>query len=135
MPFSRMMACARAMRRSRSSTPTGGASPRMFFIAASSASAVDPPTPTVIPSPFQVSATIAALYQNIRRRGQRQRRGHQHERNRRAERPVVELKLSVHQGPHHLEFGAAEQHGGGIGVHAEDKGQNGAGEDARQRER
>src|SRR6266704_2685382 len=122
MPFSRMIDWARAMRRSRSSTPMGGTSPRMFLMAASSASAVDPPTPTVILSPFQLSSPKPALYQNICRRRQPQRCGHQDERDRSAERPVVELKLSVDQGSHHLEFGAAEQHGGRIGVHAEAEG-------------
>jgi hypothetical protein len=48
MPFSRMIACARAMRRNRSSTPIGGTSPRIEVIAASSFSAVEPPTPIVI---------------------------------------------------------------------------------------
>src|SRR5579872_2713245 len=48
MPLSRMIACARAIRFSRSSTPIGGTSPRIDFIAASSFSAVDPPTPMVI---------------------------------------------------------------------------------------
>ncbi len=51
MPFSRMIVWARAMRLRRSSTPIGGTSPRMFFNAASSASAVEPPTPTVIYEP------------------------------------------------------------------------------------
>src|SRR5580698_1308150 len=110
MPFSRMMACARAMRRSRSSTPIGGTSPRIFFIAASSASAVEPPTPTVITTPFQLSAPEPALYQNICARRQPQGCGHQDERDGSAERPVVELKLAVDQRPHHLELGTAEQH-------------------------
>ena len=107
MPFSRMIACARAMRCNRSSTPIGGTSPRMFFIAASSASAVDPPTPTVIASPFLllfVMRRIPALHQDIRRRRQPQRRGHQDEGHGRAERPVVELELAVDQRPHHPEF-------------------------------
>jgi hypothetical protein len=43
-----MIVCARATRLSRSSTPIGGTSPRMLFIAASCSSAVEPPTPTVI---------------------------------------------------------------------------------------
>src|SRR5882757_5331999 len=107
MPFSRMMAWARAMRCKRSSTPIGGTSPRIFLRAASSASAVEPPTPTVITLPFQFSSPEPALYQDIRRRRQRQGGRHQDERHGRAERPVVELKLSVHQGAHHLEFGAA----------------------------
>src|SRR6266850_3413224 len=110
MPFSRMIDCARAIRCSRSSTPIGGTSPRMFFMAASSASAVEPPTPTVIIRPFQFSSPEPALYQNICRRRQRQGCRHQDERDGRAEWPVVELKLSVHQGAHHLELGAAEQH-------------------------
>src|ERR1700704_4819947 len=131
MPLSRMIACARAMRRRRSSTPMGGTSPRMSFMAASSASAVDPPTPTVITSPFQLSSPKPALYQDICRRRQPERCGHQDEGDGGAERPVVELKLSVDQRPHHLEFGAAEQDRGRIGVHAEDEGQDGAGEDAR----
>src|SRR5712691_6271009 len=135
MPFSRMIVWARAMRRSRSSTPIGGTSPRMFFMAASSASALDPPTPTVITSPFQLSSPKPALYQNICRRRQPERYRHQDERDGRAERPVVELKLSVDQGPHHFEFGAAEQDRCRIGVHAEDEGQDGAGEDAWQRQR
>src|SRR5467141_3784320 len=133
MPFSRLIAWARAMRRSRSSTPIGGTSPRMLFMAASSASVVDPPTPTVITSPFQLSSPKPALYQDICRRRQPERCGHQDERDGSAERPVVELKLSVDQRPHHLEFGAAEQDRRRIGVHAEDEGQDGAGEDARQR--
>src|SRR6266852_2199492 len=132
MPFSRMMACARAMRLRRSSTPIGGTSPRMFVMAASSASTVDPPTPIVIRSPFhksfaqvictshlQSSSPESALYQNVCRRRQAQGGGHQDERGGDAERPVVELKLSVDQRPHHLEFGAAEQHGRRIGIHAE----------------
>src|SRR3984957_15363142 len=106
MPFSRMIVCARAMRRRRSSTPIGGTSPRMFFNAASSASAVEPPTPTVITNLFQLSSPKPALDQDICRRRQPQRRGHQHERDGSAERPVVELKLSEDQGPHHLELGA-----------------------------
>src|SRR5580700_9840306 len=105
-----MMVCARAMRRRRSSTPIGGTSPRMVFMAASSASAVDPPTPTVITIPFQLSSPKPELYQDICRRRQPQRRGHQDKRDGCAERPVVELKLAEHQRPHHLEFGAAEQH-------------------------
>ena len=48
MPFSRMIVCARAMRFNRSSTPIGGTSPRIEVIAASSFSAVEPPTPIVI---------------------------------------------------------------------------------------
>src|SRR6266567_8291403 len=116
MPFSRMIACARAMRRNRSSTPMGGTSPRMFVMAASSASAVDPPTPTVITRLFQSSTPEPALYQDIRRRRQRERRGHQDKRNGGSERPVVELELSVDQRPHHLELGAAEQDGCRIGV-------------------
>src|ERR1700692_1123725 len=106
MPFSRMMVCARAMRRRRSSTPIGGTSPRIFFMAASFFSAVDPPTPTVITSPFQFSSPKPALYQDICRRRQPQRRGHQHERDGSAERPVVELKLSEDQRAHHIELGA-----------------------------
>src|SRR5882757_2607959 len=133
MPFSRMIACARAIRCKRSSTPIGGTSPRMFLMAASSASAVEPPTPTVIAIPFRFSSPITALYQNICRRRQTERGGHQHKRHGRAERPVVELKLSIHQRPHHLEFWPAEQHRRRIGVHAEDESQNGAGKDARQR--
>src|SRR5258708_7507051 len=109
MPFSRMIVCARAMRRNRSSTPMEGTSPRMFFMAASSFSAVDPPTPTVITSPFQLSSPKPALYQNIRRCRQPQRRGHQHECNRRAERPVVELKFAENQGSHHLDLGPPDQ--------------------------
>src|SRR6202140_2159187 len=120
MPFSRMIAWARAMRRRRSSTPMGGTSPRMFFMAASSTSAVDPPTPTVMTSPFQSSSPKPALYQDICRRRQPERCGHQDERDGGAERPVVELKLSVHERPHHFKFGAAEQHGCRVGVHAED---------------
>src|SRR3954449_11188208 len=119
MPLSRMIACARAMRCRRSSTPIGGTSPRMYFMAASSASAVEPPTPTVITTPFQLSSPEPALYQNICRRRQRQGCRHQDERDGRAERPVVELKLSIHQGAHHLEFGATEQHRGRVGIHAE----------------
>ena len=69
----------RAMRCRRSSTPIGGTSPRMFFMAASSASAVEPPTPTVITSPFQLSPPEPALYQNVCRRRQHQRRRHQDE--------------------------------------------------------
>src|ERR1700676_3589173 len=117
MPFSRMIAWARAMRGSRSSTPIGGTSPRMFFMAASSASALDPPTPTVIENPFQSSSPKPALYQDICRRRQPQGCGHQDERDGSAERPVVELKLSIDQGPHHSEFGAAEQDWRRIGVH------------------
>src|SRR3979411_736713 len=132
MPFSRMIACARAMRRRRSSTPMGGTSPRMSFMAASSASAVDPPTPTVITSPFQLSSPKPALYQDICRRRQPECCGQQDECDGSAKRPVVELKLSVDQGSHHFEFGAAEQHGCRIGVHAEDEGQDGAGGAARQ---
>src|SRR3977135_699094 len=98
MPFPRMIAWARAMRRRRSSTPIGGTSPRMFFMAASSASAVDPPTPTVIPHPSLLSPPNPALHQDICRRRQPQGRGHQDERDGSAERPVVELKLSVDQG-------------------------------------
>src|SRR5450755_597898 len=135
MPFSRMIAWARAMRCRRSSTPIGGTSPRMFLIAASSASAVEPPTPTVITSTFQLSSPKPALYQDICRRRQSQGCGHQDERDGSAERPVVELKLSVDQRSHHLELGAAEQDGCRIGVHAEDEGQDGTGEDARQRQR
>src|SRR5882724_6595510 len=126
MPFSRMIVCARAMRCRRSSTPIGGTSPRIFLMAASSASAVEPPTPTVMPIPFQSSSPKPALYQNICRRRQSERGRHQNERDGSAERPVVELKLSVYQWPHHLEFGTAEQHGGRIGVHAEDESENGA---------
>jgi len=37
----------------------------MLFMAASSASVVDPPTPTVITSPFQLSSPKPALYQDI----------------------------------------------------------------------
>src|SRR3954452_15267498 len=122
MPFSRMIACARAMRCRRSSTPIGGTSPRMFFMAASSASAVEPPTPTVITRPFQFSSPEPALYQNVCRRRQPESCRHQDESDGRAERPVVELKLSIHQGPHHLELRATEQHRSRIGVHAEDKG-------------
>src|SRR4051812_23562430 len=108
MPFSRMIAWARAMRCRRSSTPIGGTSPRIFFKAASSASAVEPPTPTVIIRSFQMSSPEPALYQNVCRRRQPQRCRHQDERDGGAERPVVELKLAVHQGSHHLELGAAE---------------------------
>src|SRR6266581_2751277 len=111
MPFSRIIDCARAMRCKRSSTPIGGTSPRMFLMAASSASAVEPPTPIVITRPFQSSSPKPALYQNICRRRQSERCGHQDERHGSAEWPVVELKLPVHQRSHHLEFGAAEQHG------------------------
>src|SRR6202795_697002 len=111
MPFSRMIACARAMRARRSSTPIGGTSPRMLLIAASSAYAVYTPTPTVMGSPFQSSSPEPALDQDIGRRREPQGRGHQDERRGSAERPVVELKLSVDQRPHHLEFRAAEQHG------------------------
>src|SRR6266567_6348302 len=106
MPFSRMIACARAMRCKRSSTPIGGTSPRMFLMVASSASAVEPPTPTVIAIPFQSSSPKPALYQNICRRRQSERCRHQDERHRSAERPVVELELPIHQRPHHLELGA-----------------------------
>src|ERR1044072_6428700 len=109
MPFSRMIAWARAMRLMRSSTPMGGTSPRMFLMAASSASAVDPPTPTVITARLQSSSPKSALYQHIRRRSQPEGRGHQDEGDRSAERPVVQLKLSVDQGPHHLEFWTPEQ--------------------------
>src|SRR5665213_3435503 len=122
MPFSRMIAWARAMRRRRSSTPIGGTSPRMFIMAASSASAVDPPTPTVMTSLFQLLSPKPALDQDIRRGRQSQGCGHQHERDGSAERPVVELKLSIDQRPHHLELGATEQDGCRIGVHAEDEG-------------
>src|ERR1700753_4249372 len=128
MPFSRMMACARATRLSRSSTPIGGTSPRMFFIAASSASAFDPPTPTVMTKSLSVfllsSAPEAALHQDIRRRRQPQGRGHQDEGGRCAERPVVELELAVDQRAHHPEFGAAQQHRRRIGVHAKDESEN-----------
>src|SRR5260370_6879856 len=103
-----MIAWARAMRRRRSSTPMGGTSPRMFLMAASSASAVDPPTPTVITSPFQLSSPKPALYQDICRRRQPQRCGHQNKRDRSTERPVVELKPSVAQRPTLLEFAAAQ---------------------------
>src|SRR5437899_6347589 len=103
-----MIDWARAMRCRRSSTPIGGTSPRMFLIAASSTSTVEPPTPTVITRPFQLSSPESALYQDICRRRQPEGRGHQDERHGSAERPVVELKLSVHQRPHHLELGAAE---------------------------
>src|SRR6476646_3700783 len=128
MPFSRMIAWARAIRLRRSSTPMGGTSPRMFFMPASSASAVDPPTPTVMTSPFRSSSPIPALYQDICLRRQAQGCGHQDECDGSAERPIVELKLSEHQRPHHLELGAAEQDRRRIGVHAEDEGQDGAGE-------
>src|SRR5438445_3881548 len=111
MPFSHMIACARAMRCNRSSTPIGGTSPRIFLMAASSASAVEPPTPTVMKKPFQSSSPKPALHQDICRRRQSQGSGHQDERDGSAERPVVELKLSVDQGPHHPELGAAEQDG------------------------
>src|SRR6267154_4055897 len=108
MPFSRMIACAPAMRFNRSSTPIAGTSPRMFFIAASSASALDPPTPIVITSLFRssvgLSAPEPALDQDIGRRGQAQGRSHQDERGGGAERPVVELKLPIDQRPHHLEL-------------------------------
>src|SRR5450756_237049 len=124
MPFSRMIAWARAMRCRRSSTPIGGTSPRMFFMAASSASAVEPPTPIVITRTFQWSSPKPALYQDICRRRQPERCGHQDKRNRGSKRPVVELELPVDQRPHHLEFGAAEQDGCCIGVHAEDEGQD-----------
>src|SRR5258708_17066080 len=124
MPFSRMIAWARAMRATRSSTPIGGTSPRMFLIAASSASAVEPPTPTVMRSPFRLSSPEPALYQDICRRRKPQGCGHQDERGGSAERPAVELKLSVHQGPHHPEFGTAEQDGSRISVHSEDKSKN-----------
>src|SRR6478735_5693954 len=129
MPFSRMMAWARAIRCNRSSTPIAGTSPRMFLMAASSASAVEPPTPTVITSSFRFLSPIPALYQNVCCRRQSERGRHQHERHRSAEWPVVELELAVHQRPHHLEFWTAEQHRGRIGVHAEDESENGAGED------
>src|SRR4029079_1147595 len=132
MPFSRMIACARAVRCRRSSTPIGGTSPRILLIAASSASAVEPPTLTVIASPFQWSSPEPALYQDVCRRRQPEGGGHQDERHGSAERPVIELKLPIHQGTHHLEFGATEQDGGRIGVHAEDEGQDCACEDARQ---
>src|SRR3981081_4588389 len=135
MPFSRMIAWARAMRCRCSSTPIGGTSPRMFLMAASSASAVEPPTPTVITSPFQSSSPKPALYQDICRRRQPQGCGHQDERGGSTERPIVELKLSVDQRPHHLELGTAEQDGCRIGVHAEDEGQDGTGEGARKRQR
>src|SRR3954451_9533121 len=118
IPFSCMIACARAMRCSRSSTPIGGTSPRMLLIAASSASAVEPPTPIVI-ALLHLSSPKPALHQNVCRRRQSQRRRHQHERDGGAERPVVELKLAIDQGAHHLEFGPAEQHRRRIGVHAE----------------
>src|ERR1700741_1802772 len=98
MPFSRMIACARAIRRNRSSTPIGGTSPRMLFIAASSTSAVDPPTPIVIANLFLLLPK-PALDQDICRRRQPERRGHQHEGDGRPERPVVELKLPVDPGP------------------------------------
>src|SRR5271169_7226920 len=101
-----MIAWARAMRCLRSSTPIGGTSPRMFLIAASSASAVEPPTPTVMRNPSRSSSPEPALYQDICRRRQPERRGHQDERGGSAERPVVELKLAVDQWPHHPEFGA-----------------------------
>src|SRR6187401_290653 len=127
MPFSRMIDCARAMRCKRSSTPIGGTSPRIFLIAASSASTVEPPTPTVIARPFQLSSPEPALYQDVCRRRQPEGGGHQDERHGSAERPVIELKLSIHQGTHHLEFGATQQDRGRIGIHAEDEGQNGAG--------
>src|SRR5262249_55198622 len=55
MPFSRMIACARAMRFNRSSTPIGGTSPRIEVIAASSLSAVEPPTPIVISISFPLT--------------------------------------------------------------------------------
>src|SRR4051812_42833765 len=99
-----MISWARAMRRRRSSTPIGGTSPRMLVMAASSASAVDPPTPTVIASLFLLSSPKPALHQDICRRRQPQRCSHQDERNGCAERPVVELKLSIDQRPHHLEL-------------------------------
>src|SRR5438445_13727113 len=103
MPFSHMIACARAMRCNRSSTPIGGTSPRMFLMAASSASAVEPPTPTVIARPFQSSSPEPALYQDICRCRQPERGGHQDECHGSAERPVVEQKLSIHQPPNPLE--------------------------------
>src|ERR1700757_3090629 len=130
MPFSRMIVCARATRRRRSSTPIGGTSPRLLFISASSASAVDPPTPIVITNLLLLSPK-PALDQNICRPRQPQRCRHEHERNGRPERPVVELELPVDQWPHHLEFWTAEQHGCCIGIHGEDEGQDGAGKDAR----
>src|SRR5258708_9909805 len=135
MPFSRIIAWALAMRRRRSSTPIGGTSPGMLLMVASSASAVDPPTPIVITGLFQLLSPKPALYQNICRRRQPQSCSHQHERDGSPERPVVELKLPVDQRPHHLELGAAEQDGRCISVHAEDKGQDGAGKDAWQRQR
>src|SRR5258708_33105062 len=112
-----MIAWARAIRRRRSSTPMVGTSPRMFFMAASSASAADPPTPTVITSPFQLSSPKPALYQNICRRRQPKCCTHQDECDGSSERPAVELKLSVDQRSHHFEFGAADQHGCRIGGH------------------
>src|SRR5262249_26513826 len=48
MPAASISAWARSMRWARSATPIAGASPRIERRAASSASAVDPPTPIVI---------------------------------------------------------------------------------------
>src|SRR4030081_3400555 len=124
MPFSRMIDCARAIRRRRSSTPMGGTSPRMLFMAASSASAVEPPTTTVITSPFRLSSPKPAQYQNFRVPRQPQGCGHKNEGDRSAKRPIVELKLSVDQWPHHFELGAPEQDGCRVSVHAEDGGQD-----------
>src|ERR1700756_1297538 len=134
MPFSRMIACARAMRCCRSSTPIGGTSPRMFLMAASSASAVEPPTPTVMGDPcfLMRSSPEPALDQDVCGGCQHQRCSHQDECHGRTERPVVELKLSVDQGTHHSELRAAEKDRCRIGVHTEDEGQDRSCNQARQ---
>src|ERR1700759_1576120 len=110
MPFSRMIACARAMRCCRSSTPIAGTSPRMFLMAASSASAVEPPTPTVMRDLRLLLLPEGALDQAVCGGRQRQGRRHQDERHGGTERPVVELELPVDQGSHHFELRAAEKH-------------------------
>src|SRR5262249_59625404 len=55
-------------------------------------------------------ATVPALDEEIRDRAQRERRGHQYERQRRAEWPIVEAReLVVDQRAHHLKSWPAQQ--------------------------
>src|SRR4051795_10659673 len=62
-----MIACARAMRFNRSSTPIGGTSPRIELMPASSFSAVDPPTPVVIVNPFGCLSRVLKQHRHKQR--------------------------------------------------------------------
>ena len=77
------------------------------------------------------SAMACPLEKEVGGDSEQERHGHQDEGDGAAERPVRLLReLVVDQRRHHLEQRAAQQEGRGVGVHRQDEGQDGAGQDA-----